>query len=181
MMPTHGTTAFRSLTIGSVTEAVLRRTEAPVWTSAHCEDGGPVPLDYRAVVCAVDLGPASAHVLRAAADFAAGFGAVLHVMHAQPGHSSTFATATSEMAHRYLLDEARRAWPPIAEAAGLPAATPLAMAEEPEIVDGICGFAERQSADLLVIGRGVSQGVLGRLRTHAHDLIRRTRCPVLSV
>lgn len=181
MMSTHGTSAFRSLTIGSVTEAVLRHTEAPVWTSAHCEDGGPLPLEYHSVVCAVDLGPASAHVLRAAADFAAQFGATLHAVHAQPGHTSTFATATSDLAHRFLLDEARRAWPPIAEAAGLPAATELAMAEAPDIAEGICGFAERQQADLLVIGRGVSQGILGRLRTQAHNLIRRSRCPVLSV
>ncbi|MCC6536236.1 MAG: universal stress protein [Bryobacterales bacterium] len=181
MMPTHGTSAFRSLTIGSVTESVLRHTEAPVWTSAHCEDGGPLPLDYRTVVCGIDLGPASAHVLRAAADFAAQFGATLHAVHAQPGHSATFASATSDMAHRYLLDEARRAWPPIAEAAGLPASTPLAMAEEADIAEGICGFAERHQADLLVIGRGVSQGLLGRLRTHAHNIIRRSNCPVLSV
>jgi len=156
MIPIHGPSAFRSLTIGSVTEAVLRQSEAPVWTSAYCQDGGPLPLDYRSVVCSLDLGPQSAHVLCAADGFAAQFGASLHAVHAQPGHTSTFATATSEMAHRYLVDEARRALPAIAEAAGLPASTPLAMAEEPDIVEGICGFAGRQQADLLVIGRGVS-------------------------
>ena len=41
--------------------------------------------------------------------------------------------------------------------------------------------AVRHGADLLVIGRGVSQGALGRLRSNAHALIRHSPCAVLSV
>jgi hypothetical protein len=48
-------------------------------------------------------------------------------------------------------------------------------------VAGIVASAERSQADLLIIGRGAAKGVLGRLRTNAHDLIRESHCPVLSV
>jgi len=34
---------------------------------------------------------------------------------------------------------------------------------------------------LIVIGRGVLQGTLGRLRTHAYGIIRNAPCPVISV
>jgi nucleotide-binding universal stress UspA family protein len=36
-------------------------------------------------------------------------------------------------------------------------------------------------SDLLIIGRSPASGVLGRLRTHAYSIIRRSPCPVLSV
>jgi nucleotide-binding universal stress UspA family protein len=41
--------------------------------------------------------------------------------------------------------------------------------------------AERVGAGLIVIGRGVHTGVLGRLRAHAYEIIRNAPCPVLSV
>jgi hypothetical protein len=53
--------------------------------------------------------------------------------------------------------------------------------EDAGLVSGILLTASEHRADLLVIGRGVIQGTLGRLRTNAHELIRRSRCPVLSV
>jgi hypothetical protein len=39
----------------------------------------------------------------------------------------------------------------------------------------------RHGADLVVIGRGVLNGTLGRLRTHAYGIIRQSPSPVLSV
>ena len=43
------------------------------------------------------------------------------------------------------------------------------------------GATAKHGADLLIIGRGVIQGPLGRLRTNAHEIIRRSPCAVLSV
>jgi hypothetical protein len=37
------------------------------------------------------------------------------------------------------------------------------------------------SADIVVIGRGVIQKPLGRLRTGAYEIIREAPCPVISV
>ena len=45
----------------------------------------------------------------------------------------------------------------------------------------VCGAATRLDADLVVIGRGVSNGILGRLRTNAYSIIRQSPCPVVSV
>ncbi len=41
--------------------------------------------------------------------------------------------------------------------------------------------AVRQSADLMVIGRGHANAPLSRLRSNAHAIIRNASCPVLSV
>jgi nucleotide-binding universal stress UspA family protein len=42
-------------------------------------------------------------------------------------------------------------------------------------------MANRLNPDLVVIGRGASGGLLGRLRAHAYEIIRHSPCPVLSV
>jgi nucleotide-binding universal stress UspA family protein len=41
--------------------------------------------------------------------------------------------------------------------------------------------AIEHGSDLVVIGRGVLQGTMGRLRTHAYGIIRNAPCPVISV
>ena len=41
--------------------------------------------------------------------------------------------------------------------------------------------AETLGADLVVIGRGVSADLLGRLRAHAYEIIRLSPCPVVSI
>ena len=51
--------------------------------------------------------------------------------------------------------------------------------------DGVTRYVPRAAgeaeADLLVMGRSPLRGLLGRLRTHAHALIREAPCPVISV
>jgi nucleotide-binding universal stress UspA family protein len=41
--------------------------------------------------------------------------------------------------------------------------------------------ARNQKADLVVVGRGVIQKALGRLRSTAYAIIREAPCPVISV
>jgi nucleotide-binding universal stress UspA family protein len=45
----------------------------------------------------------------------------------------------------------------------------------------VCELAQREKAELLVIGRGSAAGVFGRLRTNAYAMIRQSPCPVASV
>jgi nucleotide-binding universal stress UspA family protein len=45
----------------------------------------------------------------------------------------------------------------------------------------ISELARARRADLLVLGRGVSQGIIGRLRANAYDIIRQCPCPVASI
>jgi len=52
--------------------------------------------------------------------------------------------------------------------------------EDNNIPRVLCSTAERQEADLVVIGRG-SDTLLGRLRTNAYSIIRQSPCPVVSV
>ena len=115
MMPTRGETGFRSLLLGSVTAVVLHDAECPVWTSAHCEDGGPLPLEYKSIVCAIDLGANTPAVLRRAAMFADEVGARLHVVHWVPGIDPMFQSATANRAHAFLMSTAREVYQNIAE------------------------------------------------------------------
>jgi nucleotide-binding universal stress UspA family protein len=55
-----------------------------------------------------------------------------------------------------------------------------------EIVRGDAGHAVAQAvgaakADLLVIGRSISQPLAGRLTTDAYAIIRQSPCPVISL
>jgi nucleotide-binding universal stress UspA family protein len=45
----------------------------------------------------------------------------------------------------------------------------------------VSAVARRLDADLVVIGRGASGDLLGRLRAHAYEIIRRSPCPVVSI
>jgi nucleotide-binding universal stress UspA family protein len=53
--------------------------------------------------------------------------------------------------------------------------------EAGHVADVVREEALRHGADLVVIGRGVLQETLGRLRSNAYAIIRHAPCPVLSV
>jgi nucleotide-binding universal stress UspA family protein len=178
MMPTHGLGRFRALLMGSVTSGVLHDSDLPVWTDAHCEVPRPHPGEFRTLLCAVDLSPATPCVLRAAHEAAQQLGAKLRVIHSEPAIEDPVKSDSAAEFHRYLNRRAHRQFEPLAAAAGVKA--------ELEVVDGlvapsIAEAARHHEADLLVIGRGVMKGAFGRLRTTAHDIIRLSPCPVLSI
>ena len=156
MMPTRGYSPFRQLLLGSVTSGVLHDAECPVWTCAHADDDVAIPTSYKSIVCAVDLGAASGAVLAAATELASAFGASFHPLCVRDAEAP-------------------------AEGERQPLASSVEVIHAANVAAGVVIAEERYQADLLVIGRGKAQGVLGRLRTNAHDLIRYSRCPVLSV
>jgi nucleotide-binding universal stress UspA family protein len=179
MMPTRGRTRFRELLLGSVTASVLHDADCPVWTDVHSASAVAHGENYKSLVCAVDMGPQTASVLRTASRYAGKFGATLCVVHSVPGVDPCFPSAAADRAHVFLLDRATEQFPAVCQEAGVELS--LQIVEEIGLVEGITGAAVRYGADLLVIGRGVSQGALGRLRTNAHALIRHSPCAVLSV
>ncbi len=179
MMPTHGYGPFRRLLLGSVTAKVLHDVGCPVWTDAHIEDTAThYHLKPRAILCAVDDSPRAVEVMKWAGELAKHQGAKLHLVHTVPG-TGTFLEAELgvevELAMRERLekklDDMRRA-------AGVEATIHVAAGD---IADRVRAEAERFNADLLVIGRGVLHETLGRLRTHAHSIIRHAPCPVISI
>jgi hypothetical protein len=50
-----------------------------------------------------------------------------------------------------------------------------------DVARGVVEHADQEEAGLIVIGRGAVTQPFGRLRTHAFGIIRRARCPVISV
>ena len=178
MLATRGHTRFRQLLLGSVTAAVLHDALCPVWTEAHVETPPPERASCRSLVCAVDMGPQTPHVLRGALEFGDLFGAKVHVVHSIPRGDQRFVSGPSTRAHILLIDDAREKYDAHCSAAGV--RLPLEILDQFWLADGIAGAVAKHSADLLVIGRGVIQGTLGRLRSNAHELIRRSPCPVLS-
>lgn len=179
MMPTHGYGPFRSLLLGSVTAKVLHDAECPVWTAAHVEDH-PVKdhLQTRAILCAVDGTEKSIALMQWAAQLAKDFGATLRLVHVTPGIESWPARQMDRQFEQDMRLEARKEIEQLQQTAGVDCPVCIAVGD---VAEGVREEARRHSSDAIVIGRGVIHETLGRLRTHAHEIIRRSPCPVLSV
>jgi nucleotide-binding universal stress UspA family protein len=178
VMPTRGRGRVeRLLLIGSVTMKVLHALERPVITSVHFASAPPErPVSH--VLCAVDLGPATERVVCAAQHMASRFGARLSVAHAAAvfGHAAgeaygdTQRDAVIQHLHERLEEVTRRL--------SVKAETFVEPDQPPRAISSL---ALRLDADLVVLGRGEADGLIGRLRADAYDIIRLCHCPAMSV
>jgi len=180
VMPTHGYGPFRRFLIGSVTAKVLHDVDTPVWTGPHLEQAPPwKSLECRRIACALDLGPHSAAVLRWAAGMARGCGAELTVVHAIPASSAGSGGLSFDPDWRVdVAHDARHRIARLEAEAGVAAEVHIEIGDPHEAV---AHAARCVAADLLVIGRSVAHGPLGRLRANAYAIIRESPCPVVSV
>ena len=178
MMPTQGHSRFRQLLLGSVTASVLHDSEVPVWTSAHLANPGQHE-EPRRIVCALDCGPETTKVVSFALDIASRFGAELTAMYANEAVGATFESGIAQGAHRFVVEQAKQAY--ALATVGIDNAPLLEVFENGPLVDVVRQLVVREKADLLIIGRGRTQEFLGRLRSNAHDLIRMSGCPVMSI
>jgi len=179
VMPTHGYGRFRRFILGSVTAKVLHDADRPICTGTHLEEPpAPKEIRFRKVAVAIDLGPETCKALNWASKFAEQYGAQLLVIHATPsleGRTGEYFDPDWKQS----LERAARE-----QIASLPCQAPK---EAQIIIDSgdapkvVCAHAEEQEADLLVIGRGSSSGIFGRLRANAYTIIRQSPCPVVSV
>jgi nucleotide-binding universal stress UspA family protein len=183
IMPTHGYGVFRRFLIGSVTAKALDDLTCAVFTGVHMEDHAyDRKVEFPVVACALDMKARSTATLLEAAKLAHDFGAKLAVVHVVPPQNQG-ATAnaadlksqleelvTSELAKNKLTFE--------------PGCL-TACVQTGDIAHGICDFADRIGAKLLVIGRDhgddAAHKATGRLRTHTYSIIRQAPCPVLSI
>ena len=181
VMPTHGFRAFRRFVLGSVTTKVLHDIQCPVYTGAHLEDSPSFTgRRTRRVGCAIDLREHSGDVLAWAWDYARSFSAELTVIHAvnwletAPLDEDYF---TADLKQRLAANAEQQARELIAKVG--------CKAELRVDVESAADFvpqAVRESkADVLVIGRSLERGMIGRMREHAYKLIRESPCPVISV
>jgi len=183
MMPTHGYGPFRRLLLGSVTAKVLHDAECPVWTAAHMDPRAarkpcPEQAACHDILCAVDGTPRSEGLMKWAAEFSKDAGATLRLVHVVPGMAGLPSSQMDLERGAELRKQAHQTLDRMEAAAGLH--VPICVAGG-NVAETICEEARRHDADLVVIGRGVLHETLGRLRTHAHGIIRQAPCPVLSV
>jgi nucleotide-binding universal stress UspA family protein len=178
MMPTSGYGPFRRLLIGSVTAKVLHDAHCPVWTGVHAEQLTAHSADrWKRMLCAVDTNERDVGVLHWAAEFASEQAVELRLVHAVLGADP--ATKESDPAmHEFLFNIARERIDKLQAAAGTKF--------EVCLLGGNIGRAVHQAAsghdsDLIVIGRGVMQKPLGRLRSSTYSIIREAPCPVMSI
>ena len=178
MMPTHGYGPFRQLLLGSVTAKVLHDLPRPVWTTAHKGDAPDrVHLEPRKILCAVDGSLQSPGVMQCAAGLAKQLGASMRLVHVVPGIEAWPERQMDVEFEEELRQAARSNIESMAASLGI--GVPVCV-KAGTVADGVAEEATRHGTDLLVIGRGKMQDTLGRLRTHAHGIIRLSPCPVLS-
>ena len=179
MMPSHGYGPYRRFILGSVTAKVLHDADCAVWTGVHLAEGPPLEgLEIRSIVCALDLNPQSGRVLGWARQIAAEYQAALSVVHATPAYETRPARYFDADLRAELAAEAEGVVRKLLETEGVKAEVDILGGEVAPVVS--CA-AQRLHADLVVIGRSVESGLVGRLRANAYAIIRQSPCPVISV
>jgi nucleotide-binding universal stress UspA family protein len=177
MLPTHGHGLFRGLLLGSVTSKVLHDVHCPVWTAAHAEKQH-AREQPRKILCALDGSVNSLALAQWAADFSRQVGASLQVLHVVQTVSDWLSLESEQELQEELRTESRNRIETSLKSGGLDLPLRVAVGE---IVATITEEARQEGADLIVLGRGAMHETPGRLRTHAHAIIQRSPCPVLSV
>ncbi len=185
MMPTHGYGLFRRALIGSVTAKTLHDVRCKVWTMAHIEDHPPSPdVVPSRIICAVDLAPESVAVIKSAAQIASRFGARLwlaHVVRHVISVRDEYLDDRSQWAldlQTYYVDFARQQVAKLQKEAG----TNFDVCIDAGTVSAVLAEVVRKhKANLMITGRGISEDLLGSVRSHAYPIIQESPCPVLRV
>ena len=179
IMPTRGLGTVRRFLLGSTTAKVLHDVDCPVWTGVADPALGQVEEEpqLRRVACAIDLGPASADIIRWAGALAEAF-RTLTILHANPQLEPVIGVIHEPEWCAHLASILRAEVEKLIVDAGVEADIRLGGGEPAKTVTAM---AAEVNADVLVIGRPVANRFLGRLRTHSYAIIRQSPCPVISV
>jgi nucleotide-binding universal stress UspA family protein len=179
MMPTHGYGPFRTLLLGSVTAKVLHDAQCPVWTATHVEEAPALThAAGRNILCAVDATPKSSPLMEWAAEYAKVTGGALRLVHVVSGVQGWPERQLDREFEETLRAQARETIEKLQKSVGVK--TPLCVAVG-EVAGAVREEAERHNSDLIIVGRGLLDETMGRLRTHVYGIIRHAPCPVLSV
>jgi nucleotide-binding universal stress UspA family protein len=178
MLPTHGRGAFRRFLLGSVTTKILHDVDCAVWTDAHHAETQPA-FPYRRVVCALDVNSdEAAAVLRAACSVARVYEADLMLLNVVRVPPTAWEVDYAEY-RQALLDNADAKMRLLRQETGIRAPYEIVGANRP--AEELRRIAAERNADLIVTGRGHSQGGLGRVESQLYQIIREAPCPVLSI
>jgi nucleotide-binding universal stress UspA family protein len=175
VMSTRGAGPLRRwLLVGSVTSKVLYGAGCPV-ISCSCFTNADPP---REVVCAVDLGPQSERALRYADGIARLFEARLSIVHVAPAMGEGAHDFFDESWRATLISRLREKLASMASSMKIEADIVVETGNPPRT---IAAAARRIDAGLMVLGRGASTDLLGRLSASGYDIVRESPCPVLTV
>lgn len=178
MLPTHGRGLFRRLLLGSITARLIHDLSCSVWTGCHIDPsalGTHVP--YERILCAVEPGMESGHVVKAAERMAVAYGASLALVSAIEWPTSDPAVDPGNYWDR-IRANAESDLAAYARSLPIKATTHLVFGP---IAHTLREAAVQQSADLLVVGRGESQSPLSGVLSNLYAIVRESPCPVLSV
>jgi nucleotide-binding universal stress UspA family protein len=174
-LPTHGYGTFRRALLGSVTAKVLHDAGVPVWTSAHApEQSHRAHPQPRHVLVAIDPDKNGRGTLDAAVDVARESGATLDIVTAVPEGLMPPGAGDTEL-ETLLIDGTGEVLARLQAEAGSEAGTVIEIGRPAAVVRGA---ALRKRADLVVVGRSSSHGLL---HDDSYAIIREAPCPVLSV
>lgn len=186
VMGSHGYGALERLLLGSVAERVLRSAACPVLTLSHERE--PADAGWSRILCALDLGPGSAHTLAFAAALATRARArltLLHVLEGLQPPDPAAGAAAFHAAERFVRDSRQWAAQRLQRAAD--GAANQACDVVAHVVLGqpgrrILEIAEEQASDLIVVGRN-THGLLGTPLFGSNSLrvVRGAGCPVATV
>jgi nucleotide-binding universal stress UspA family protein len=173
---THGRTGLGKALLGSVAESVFRGSPVPVLTIGPCLRRAAPNNSPRNILVAADFTPASEQAVRYASALAREHGSQLTLLHVpnqkELDHAADRERTLQETKNR-LAELLRR------EADGVPCKICVATGK---VVPTILRTADAIEADLLVMGVRPPGAVLGRVMwPHAYEVVRESRCPVLTV
>jgi nucleotide-binding universal stress UspA family protein len=177
VMGTHGFGALRRMLLGSVAMKVLHDVNCPVWMQATkpAKTGQFGAINH--IVCSLELTNETLPLLRFAKQLAVTFGATVRLLHVVPDQEVLeYRYFDVDFHHRLSVMSANEIARQQQEAG---TDFPLSITSG-HIAQDAAELALDQKADLILIGRGKAQGVLGSLRTNAAEIIRQAPCPVLS-
>ncbi len=179
MMPSHARGAFRRTILGSVTAAAMHDCECAIWTGVHLEDPPPpAHTEIKTIICAVELTPESASLLKYAKEIGLETGAAVHIVHAVPAAEVAVEAQFDQPLEIFLQDFAREEIAKLQTKAETNFDSCVEMGSVSKIVHET---AERFNADLIIIGRGIVNRFAGDLRTEAYGIMREAPCPVISI
>ena len=176
----HARTGLAGRLMGSVTENILSAAECPIWScgdlAENGEEGGP-GLPLHRVMCGVDLTPSDLDTVRWASEVVAEFGARLTLVHVTPGVEIYGPGGYHEITElkQDLMSVAARRMHKLLEETGVTAETLIGSGDVAKVLNDA---AQQHGAELLVIGRRPSAGMLGG---HCYAIICRLSVPVLAV
>jgi nucleotide-binding universal stress UspA family protein len=179
VMPTHGYGPFRRFLLGSVTAKVLHDADCPVWTGVHLEDCAARPAaSFGRILCAVDPWDSDHKALAWAWEFGRETGGQVKIVYAVPPIYGPDSPHFDEDMKKHRIQQAEEEIFKAQSAVGSVADIEI---RPGEAAPAVCAAAGEWDANLLVIGRGVASGFMGRLRSRSYSIIRESPCPVVSV